>query len=132
MSLNDIAKRIGAHPSRISPLSRVSYVDDIEQDSPKETSAILDACREKSAAERKRFENATDSEFWFAVCFQTRKQKERFLQAMEWGKHGDKYLDGLAIARAMGVDIGALGLKPPLERRDKKLSIIPTIPNGGE
>lgn len=59
--------------------------------------------RERAKAENSRFENVTDSEFWFAMCFQTREQKDRFLAAMNWIQHGDKYLSGNDIAALQGI-----------------------------
>lgn len=60
----------------------------------------------RAKVEAMRFEEATDSEFWFAVCFQTRAQKDAFIDAMGWRKDlGDKYLDGVEVARRLGVQI---------------------------
>ena len=66
--------------------------------------------RERRKTEAKRFEDATDSEFWFAVCFDSREQKEAFLKALQWtlaADGADKYLDGVALARKLGLQLPA-------------------------
>lgn len=52
-------------------------------------------------AERQRELDATDSEHWFAVNFETREQKEAFLRALGLFDEADKYLDGLAAAKIL-------------------------------
>lgn len=80
---------------------------DIEVDSLADLDAVQRGFRERAKNEDKRFELVVDSEYWFAVCFQSRAQKERFLMAMKWIELGDKYLDGQEVARLMGVDLPA-------------------------
>lgn len=69
----------------------------------KETSAVLQAFIARSKAEQARFQLATDSEYWVGLCFQTREQKEHFLQAAKLLQHGDKYIDGALLAKRMGI-----------------------------
>ena len=59
--------------------------------------------RKRAADEGKRFALATDSEYWACICFQTREQKESFLVALDILKFGDRYLDGQAVAKQLGV-----------------------------
>lgn len=47
--------------------------------------------------------DSNDSEYWFCVCFESREQKEDFLQRFPGLlKVGDKYIDGREMARAFG------------------------------
>jgi hypothetical protein len=62
--------------------------------------------KERKNHEKKIFSDITDSEYWFCVCFQNREQKEEFLKKIGWWKIGDKYLDGMAAARASGITLG--------------------------
>lgn len=55
--------------------------------------------------EAKRFVEITDSEFWFCVCFQTREQKDEALKKLGLWEIGDKYLDGLEVAKVLGVKL---------------------------
>jgi hypothetical protein len=98
-----------AQPQQLDPLAEVNYTGNFEEDAKTEMSATLAAFMARRTAEAKRFELATDTEYWFCVCFQTREQKDHFLQAVEWFIHGDKYLDGAFVAAKMGVEL------PPAE-----------------
>jgi hypothetical protein len=87
------------------PLADVAYTGDLEKDSAAELTAMEEAYRGRAKAEQARFTAATDSEYWFAVCFKSREDKEAFLRATGLLRHGDKYLDGYAAAHALGVEI---------------------------
>lgn len=73
---------------------------------------VLQAIREREKAQRDDYVAATDSEFWIAVCFETREQKEEFLRRLALLDLGDKYLDGLEVAKRLGI---------PLESKRPKL-----------
>lgn len=81
-----------------------------------EVSDVIKRMRLKQALERSRYLDATDSEYWFALCFQSREQKEQFLAALGWADLGDKYLDGAQVARRMNVQ---LGQPPPISKPRK-------------
>lgn len=76
------------------PLADVDYTGDLAVDSLSEFDAVQAAFRDRRKTEDKRFTDATDSEFWFAVCFRTREEKDAFLKATGLDQLGDKYLDG--------------------------------------
>ena len=78
---------------------------DPEVDCKQDLDALQQGFRDAIKREDKRFELATDSEYWFAVCFQTREQKEFFLKAMELFEHSDKYLNGDVVAEKLGVKL---------------------------
>ena len=66
-------------------------------------------------------ELANDTEYWFAMYFQTRDQKEAFLKAMGWFERGDKYLDGTAVAKKLGIELPPRPAPYKVGRLDKKL-----------
>ena len=80
-------------------------VEEMEEKTLEETNAVLNAFKERTENENARLLDATDSEYWFAVCFQTREMKEEFLQKVGLLKLGDKYLDGLKVAKALGIQL---------------------------
>lgn len=49
---------------------------------------------DRAKLERARFKDATDSEYWVALCFHNRAEKEAFLKEFGLSRLGDKYLDG--------------------------------------
>lgn len=67
-------------------------------------------------------ELANDTEYWFAVYFQSREQKEAFLKAVDWFQRGDKYLDGRFVAEKMGVTLPPREAPYKVGKLDKKLT----------
>lgn len=88
-----------------NPLDSVERTGDEEADTVAEASALLTAFKARSNERDAHYKTAMDSEFWFAVCFATREQKDAFLQAKAWVLAGDKYLDGAVVAELMGVEL---------------------------
>lgn len=88
------------------PLAHVEYTDNAEEDMARELTALEQGYRERATNENKRHIAATDSEYWFTVCFQSREEKNKFLQAI--GLTGraapDKYITGQQLADTLGID----------------------------
>ena len=92
------------------PIGEVDYANVTnEQAATQEVSSVLAAFKARAKAEQERFNLVTDSEYWCAVCFQTREQKEAFLDALKVLQYGDKYIDGLVLAKKLGIAL------PPAE-----------------
>lgn len=68
--------------------------------------------------------DATDSEYWVAICFQTREQKEEFLRKARLIDLGDKYLDGIAVARVMGIKLQSRIPSLPRLNLDRRLQAL--------
>lgn len=73
----------------------------LEQSCKEEVDETSRAFRDRIAKEDKRRRLATDSEFWIAVCFVSREDKERFLRKYDLLSIGDKYLDGRMVERVL-------------------------------
>ena len=78
---------------------------DAEADSLEEMSEVLKGFKQRAKREESRYWQTVDSEYWCCFCFQTREQKEEFLQKLGLLDLGDKYLDGLQVAQALGVEL---------------------------
>lgn len=89
---------------------------DIEAEAAAEVTEVLAGFKNRAKREDQRFTDATDSEFWIAVCFQTREQKEEFLQKLDLLQYGDKYLDGMLVAAQLGVTLDSR--IPPLPQHN--------------
>lgn len=87
------------------PLGAVDYTGNLAADTAREFTALEQGYRDRAKAETDRFKRATDSEFWFAVCFTTREEKDAFLKAAGLAHLGNKYLDGREVAQALNFDI---------------------------
>jgi len=109
-----------------NPLEDIEYTGDIEADSRQEQSAALRHVIAHKKSMREQWRVTVDTEFWFAVCFQSREQKETFLQKAGLSELGDKYLDGLRLAEKFGIMIEEIALearrpdKPPRGLRERK------------
>ncbi len=87
------------------PLAEVEYTGDLAADCDAEFTALAAGFRQRRDAEAQRFRAATDSEYWFAVCFKDRASKDAFLKAIKATRLGDKYIDGHALAQLLGVNL---------------------------
>lgn len=89
------------------PLENVEYTGYLDEDLAEELTELQKGFNERAKKERKRMQAATDSEFWFAVYFKTRENKEKFLTEVGLPKKifGDKYIDGHKWAKAKGIDL---------------------------
>lgn len=98
--------------------------EEAEAEALAEVSEILSGFRGRAKREDQRFVDATDSEYWVAICFQTRDQKEEFLQKAKWADLGDKYLDGMAVAKVMGIKLQSRIPALPSLRLDRRLQAL--------
>lgn len=103
-SPDELLAQLNAEPEP-DPLADVDYTGNLAEDSNAELDALAKGFRERTKREDDRFRLATDSEYWFCVCFKTREDKDAFLAAARLMATGDKYLDGYAVARALDITL---------------------------
>ena len=96
--------------------------EDVEQIAAEDASEMLTAFRTAARREDQRFLDATDSEYWVAVCFQTREQKEEFLRKAGIDHLGDKYVDGMKVAQKLGITLESRVPTLPNLRIDRRLN----------
>lgn len=78
-----------------------------EVDSEKDLGELEQGFRRRAADEGRRFALVTDSEFWGAICFRSRAQKDTFFAALgvlDLAIEG-RYFDGVAMAERLGIDL---------------------------
>lgn len=90
-------------PKVPDPLADAAYVGEFEVDAASELDLLQAGFRARRRAEDSRFRAATDSEYWFAVCFKTRAEKDLFLRLANLAQLGDKYLDGEKVAAILNI-----------------------------
>jgi hypothetical protein len=101
-SQEELLAQLNAEPEP-DPLADVEYTGNLEADSAAELDAVQQGFRDRTKREDERFRLVTDSEYWFVLCFKSREDKEAFLKAAGLMAVGDKYLDGYAAARVLGI-----------------------------
>jgi hypothetical protein len=92
---------------------------DTEAIANREVADMMTLIRENRKNNAERFRDIESGEFWFCVCFQSRSQKEAFVQklldtfAPHWNiEHfGDKYISGLELAEMLGIPITPIALE---------------------
>ena len=89
-----------------NPLAKVEYTGDVQEDAAEELTELQRAYRERAKAESSRFTDATDSEFWFAVCFANREEKDAFLAKFKITPLGDKYVEGREVEKILDARTG--------------------------
>lgn len=101
-SNDDVLAQLNAEPEP-DPMADVEYTGEPPEDSRRELTALQQGFRDRAKREAERFRLATDSEYWLCVCFKTREDKELFLRNAGLLSIGDKYTDGYAVARQLGI-----------------------------
>lgn len=78
----------------------------VEQEIVKELDEITKAFQAKKKNERDSYLQNTDTGYWTVLVFQTREQKDEFLSGVGVPlDDGDKYVDGLKVAKKLGIKI---------------------------
>lgn len=94
----------------------------LEAESAAELNEYQLAFKARAKAEEKRFELATDSEYWTCLCFQSREQADVFAAAMGGITPGEKYVDGVQVARALGIKLPPAAVPFNISsKKDRKL-----------
>jgi len=82
---------------------------DREKSAADELAGLSDHFKSIKALDKRmkmQLDDTLDSEFWIAICFQNREQKEEFLRLLKIPRPlGDKYLDGMKVAKVLGVEL---------------------------
>lgn len=124
-SIDGIDLRGDYTPERDSPEDSVEYSDSYERDTKAELDAIkkdfseLDKQRKQAT---KTIEASRDTDYAIQVIFLDHKQRDAFLEQSGWHKHGKRYVNGLELAKAMGIELPESNFRPPKPRTDKTLS----------
>jgi hypothetical protein len=93
-----------------------------------EIAAVTNAFKDRKTQDQKRFVQATDSEYWCCLCFQTREQKDEFLAKMNLADLGDKYLDGIDVAKRLHITLTSETPAMPRLSIDRKFTALAQKP----
>lgn len=102
----------------------VDEMSDPENGAKRVLTEVERAFKERASKEAERYRQAVDGEFWICVVFQTREQKEQFLSNIGIDRilHGDKYIDGWDMAKALKVPLDRASMRYNIsDKLDRKL-----------
>ncbi len=107
------------------PQGRGDLADvDIEAVAEGEVNEVLAGFKDRAKQEAARHEYAVEAEYWCCLYFQTIDQKDEFLRKIGWDELGDKYIDGMAAADAVGITLESFIPPMPQIRIDSKLAAL--------
>jgi hypothetical protein len=99
------------------PLEGVEYdLESLEVSAENEMSETLRQIREDRAAQRERFRVARDPAYFLVVCFQSHEQRDAFAQQVGWAATDGVFVNGLEVARMLGVDVPPIPIAPLPQR----------------
>lgn len=99
---------------------RVKYKEkrNVFEDTQAEIAVLKEAFKDPLQKEREQKEKLTDGNFWFAVYFKSKEQKEEFLKKSGASKiTSGIYIDGVQLADIIGVQLQET---PPLQKPELK------------
>lgn len=134
LSINDINIDEALHDSP-DPLAEVRSKDyATHHESHKAVmSEALKVFKASAKNEQALLDQATDCNYFFCVAFKNRDQKDAFLAGMKWDKCSDEdesyvqYLDGLVLAKRMGIPMPDAINRFITQERAKSLATSPSI-----
>lgn len=98
-------RAVSAAAPRFTKSKRAEAQEEKARDTKRVLTDVQKAWNEQAKREQKIFMDEGDSEFWFAVCFCTRDDKEAFLKHFDLLRGGDKYLSGYDFAERFGLKL---------------------------
>ncbi|XAO35606.1 hypothetical protein SEA_MORGANA_172 [Gordonia phage Morgana] len=101
----EIKRQLQAQPHP-DPFAGIDYTDDLAVDCRLEFDALADAFRRGPDSDwYERHGAIDDSSHWFAVAFDSRADKDKFLRLSGWDTVGNKYLDGSKLAQVHQIEL---------------------------
>lgn len=98
------AKAVRANPPK-QYVTMPAITGDAEVDSAADLGEVERGFRARMKDDSSRKALATDTEYWACLCFQSRAQKDAFLQTLGLLVLGDKYIDGQRAAKMLGIEL---------------------------
>lgn len=115
------------------PLDGLTPSDDLEGNANDIMNAVAEVFIEDEHKKLDDYRTMLDPAFYTVVCFQSQEQRDDFLAKAGWDDLGSTYIDGLQVARRLGLDVPPIPLatkgpkKIPRPLRDVKI-----IKKGGD
>lgn len=79
-----------------------------------EAERVLSQVEQARVDAQKRIDSSNDMDYFFCVVFLSMEQRDAFLAATGWDEYGARYVNGLELARKLGVKLPESFYKPPV------------------
>jgi len=81
-------------------------IEKAEKEFSEALSGALDTFQQRKESEEKRYDDATNSRFYFCLCFQTQEQMLEFTEKSKFNTISDSiFKDGMKAAKLMGIEL---------------------------
>lgn len=101
-------------------LATVQYPGDLQGDADAEMSAILKQIKEQRRLDRERYRDLYDDDYYLVVVFQAARQKAEFVARAGWTVYDGRFVNGLELARSLGVKVQPIQLELPSHKAKRK------------
>lgn len=117
-----------------NPLANVDKAGAPEEVLTAEQRALKDGFIARAKAEKFRFDETLRADYYFGVVFEHGSQAVAFLEACEYRDTNAQFIDGMILAKAMGIELPPTPFKlRPLRSADKSLQhLVTSIPSRSE
>lgn len=109
-------------PDRAEPTDQIDYTGDYSRDAALDLQQIKkdlsEVDRQRKQAQRV-VAASRNVDYTIQIVFLDNNQRDVFLEASGWGRYGRRYINGLALAAALGIELPESSYRPPKSRIDK-------------
>lgn len=99
------------------PLEAVEYDEnDLEISAGNEMSEIVRQIKEEKKAQYERFRIGRDPHYYLMLCFQSHDQRDEFVLKSGWDATDGRFVNGLDVARELGLGVEPIPLEPLPQR----------------
>ena len=95
------------------PLEVVEYdAENLEVSAEREMSEIVRQIKADKKTRYERFRIEQNKHYYLVLCFQSCDQRDEFVQEVGWPTTEGRFINGLEVARRLGVDVKPFKLEP--------------------
>lgn len=91
----------------------IPHTETYEEQVKHESARIPSEMDEQRKLAQAHIDASNDFDFFTCIVFTSMAQRDAFLDATRWDAFGKRYIDGLALAKKLGVQLPASAYRPP-------------------
>jgi hypothetical protein len=109
-------KSIAFGKPKVSKKDAIQYKSegqDIEQDSLDEVNEVISSFSKRGEDEQKKFKDNVDANYFTVISFNNKEQLDEFLKKIKINVPDRQYINGLTLAKALGIEITSPSREAP-------------------